>query len=121
MRASLSFFFFTTAVAIGLSFISGDALCLSLASHHVALTSSSVYGLVISAIHRRVCASSLVQDGPGKHHRQDDWNLFHHLGGNGPWIQKLDPLFGTYEAEGKPPEGCVVDQVHMVSETPVLG
>lgn len=40
------------------------------------------------------------------------WNLFYHLGGNGPWIQKhtregsaADPL----------PDGCKVDQVHMMS------
>lgn len=47
--------------------------------------------------------------------RDDDarpWNILHHLGGNGPWIEKTD---GGVEAQGvDPPEGCSVDQVHMV-------
>lgn len=42
----------------------------------------------------------------------NNWNLFHHLGGYGPWIEKS----GT---EGEvsslaPPDGCRIDQVHMV-------
>lgn len=43
---------------------------------------------------------------------ESPWNLFYHLGGNGPWIPKrtddgsaADPL----------PDACVVDQVHMMS------
>lgn len=42
------------------------------------------------------------------------WNLFYHLGGNGPWIEKTDAKYGTYNENGKPPPGCVVDQVHLV-------
>ena len=50
--------------------------------------------------------------------RDDDarsWNILHHLGGHGPWIEKTD---GGVEAHGvDPPEGCSVDQVHMVCWT----
>lgn len=40
-----------------------------------------------------------------------DWNLLHHLGGNGPWIEKTG---GTEGSSLAPPEGCSVDQVHLV-------
>lgn len=44
--------------------------------------------------------------------RQKDWNILYHLGGNGPWIEKID---GDSQSLGiAPPEGCSVDQVHMV-------
>lgn len=42
----------------------------------------------------------------------EEWNLFQHLGGNGPWIEKSGSNDGLSIA---PPEGCSVDQVHMVS------
>lgn len=42
----------------------------------------------------------------------EEWNLFQHLGGNGPWIEKSGSADGLSIA---PPEGCSVDQVHMVS------
>ncbi|KAH8431548.1 histidine phosphatase family protein [Aspergillus melleus] len=43
----------------------------------------------------------------------DDWNLLHHLGGNGPWIEKND---GEHVFEGiGPPERCSIEQVHMMS------
>lgn len=41
-----------------------------------------------------------------------EWNLFYHLGGNGPWIEKVD---GIVEGGIGPPESCQVEQVHMVS------
>lgn len=41
------------------------------------------------------------------------WNQHHYLGGNGPWVEMLDEeeldLGGI-----QPPEGCSVEQVHMV-------
>ena len=46
---------------------------------------------------------------------EEDWDHFYHLGGNGPWIQKTNAQFGAWEEEGQPPDGCVVDQVHIVS------
>ena len=41
------------------------------------------------------------------------WDISYHLGGNGPWIQKLD---GVVHAGFAPPTGCQVEQVHMVSQ-----
>ncbi|KAJ6095346.1 histidine phosphatase superfamily, partial [Penicillium sp. IBT 16267x] len=43
----------------------------------------------------------------------EGWNLFQHLGGNGPWIEKS----GSNDEFSNlaPPEGCSVDQVHMIS------
>ena len=37
--------------------------------------------------------------------------LFYHLGGNGPWIPKIN---GTIDEGIEPPAGCRVTQVHMV-------
>ncbi|THX01009.1 phosphoglycerate mutase-like protein [Aureobasidium pullulans] len=42
----------------------------------------------------------------------NDWNILYHLGGNGPWIPKVD---GVVEGGLAPPEGCRVEQVHMVA------
>jgi acid phosphatase len=39
------------------------------------------------------------------------WNLLYHLGGNGPWIEKVD---GVVDGGIGVPEGCNVEQVHMV-------
>lgn len=46
------------------------------------------------------------------------WNILHHLGGNGPWIKKVD---GIVDGGLDLPQGCNVEQVHMVqSETFLL-
>ncbi len=37
---------------------------------------------------------------------------FYHLGGNGPWIQKMDRVLHN---DLEPLEECVVDLVHMLS------
>jgi len=42
----------------------------------------------------------------------EDWNLYEHLGGNGPWIQKRN---GVVANDTTPPDDCTVQQVHMVS------
>ncbi|PYH91930.1 phosphoglycerate mutase-like protein [Aspergillus ellipticus CBS 707.79] len=43
----------------------------------------------------------------------DGWNIHHHLGGYGPWVEKLD---GEDELQGiDPPDRCTIDQVHMMS------
>lgn len=39
------------------------------------------------------------------------WDLFYHLGGNGPWIPRGD---GLGYSNTSIPEDCSVDQVHMV-------
>lgn len=41
-----------------------------------------------------------------------DWNILYHLGGNGPWIEKLE---NTVEGGIAAPEGCKVEQVHMMA------
>ncbi|KAK5175349.1 uncharacterized protein LTR77_000488 [Saxophila tyrrhenica] len=40
------------------------------------------------------------------------WDLRYHLGGNGPWIPKLN---GTTGGNINVPKGCKVEQVHMIS------
>lgn len=40
------------------------------------------------------------------------WNVLHHLGGNGPWVEMLDE--GSRTPDLAPPPGCSMDQVHMV-------
>lgn len=42
------------------------------------------------------------------------WNLLYHLGGYGPWIERLEGLVTTQDAGIGPPKGCIVDGVHMV-------
>lgn len=42
----------------------------------------------------------------------DTWNIIEHLGGNSPWIPKRH---GIVDEGLEPPEGCFVDQVHMVN------
>lgn len=41
------------------------------------------------------------------------WNILYHLGGNGPWIEKID---GVMEGGLRLPEGCEVDMAHMVGQ-----
>lgn len=40
-----------------------------------------------------------------------EWNLLYHLGGNGPWIPRVD---GIVEGGIGTPDSCEVDMVHMV-------
>ncbi|KAH8705585.1 histidine phosphatase superfamily [Talaromyces proteolyticus] len=40
-----------------------------------------------------------------------EWNILHHLGGNGPWIQRTTPN----SIENSLPDKCEVEQVHMLS------
>ena len=40
------------------------------------------------------------------------WNLLQHLGGVGPWIEKIDE--GDDTSDLAPPEGCLIDQIHLV-------
>lgn len=41
-----------------------------------------------------------------------NWNILYHLGGNGPWIPKVDDVV---EGGIEVPRGCEVDMVHMVN------
>ena len=56
---------------------------------------------------------------PTDQHTDNDtgWNLFYPLGGNGPWIPKVE---GVIHGTLAPPTGCDVDQVHMVMPFPNL-
>lgn len=56
-------------------------------------------------------------DGTRAEHKQGagaitkDWNILYHLGGNGPWVEKvIDVVEGGIAV----PDGCHVEQVHMV-------
>lgn len=40
-----------------------------------------------------------------------EWNVLHHLGGNGPWIENAGEGAASNLA---PPDGCSLDQVHLV-------
>ncbi|KAF7595014.1 acid phosphatase pho5 [Aspergillus hancockii] len=42
----------------------------------------------------------------------NDWNLLYHLGGNGPWVEKID---GPNARGVDPPNRCTIDQLHMIS------
>jgi len=41
----------------------------------------------------------------------EDWNILYHLGGNGPWVEKI---IDVVDGGIAPPDGCEVVQVHMV-------
>jgi len=45
----------------------------------------------------------------GENHTGNRWNILHHLGGNGPWIEHTGG-----ESSLAPPEECLIDQVHLV-------
>lgn len=40
-----------------------------------------------------------------------DWNILYHLGGNGPWVEKV---INVVDGGVAIPTGCDVEQVHMV-------
>jgi len=56
----------------------------------------------------RLSASQALRAGVAK----GDWNILYHLGGNGPWVEKV---VDTVEGGITVPEGCTVEQVHMMA------
>jgi hypothetical protein len=79
------------------------------------ITTSGILAFYILAhLHNGFCEqpSLLASSGLCYSFRQSEWNLFYHLGGNGPWIRKTD---GLYYYDAPLPKKCSVDQVHMVS------
>lgn len=58
---------------------------------------------------RRVSEDYLLNGAAGV--RTPDWNILYHLGGNGPWVEKVDNII---EGGLAPPAACKVEQVHMV-------
>ena len=71
-----------------------------------ALASVALFLLLIWLLSDRILESIT------PHSDSSKWNLFYHLGGNGPWIPKRDGL--GHPNDPLPPT-CSVDQVHMLS------
>lgn len=81
---------------------------------------SSATGLVASLV--AFCSQALAQIGQGVDDVDqtrlqevtpaDEWNVIEHLGGNSPWMAKRH---GVVDESLEPPDGCYIDQVHMVS------
>jgi hypothetical protein len=88
-------FHITSIIEHVLRLLSDDRLCIFLASHQPAPNTWSVSGLLLQTAHGRVCGQGWA---PAE---QGEWNLFYHLGGNGPWIEKVHSRFGSYRDEGK--------------------
>lgn len=109
LQSSFLLLLVTIVIAIALSFLSLDQIFVSLKTRLENGEPSSLHGFLIHALDKGFCSPTTQQD-----HEEDDWNLFYHLGGNGPWIEKVDARYGTYEKDGTAPPGCVIDQVHMV-------
>jgi hypothetical protein len=107
-RVSWLGFLLAAIIAFILSSAPNEAVCDFLTPYQETSSTSSVFGVLVHTVYESFCGQELLQDKP------DDWNLYYHLGGNGPWIEKTNARFGTYEKDGQPPEGCVIDQVHMV-------
>ena len=59
-----------------------------------------------------LCLSSTSSPWCSSTSSSSEWNLFYHLGGNGPWIPKKN---GYGHPEDPLPKTCSVDQVHMLS------
>lgn len=55
---------------------------------------------------------SLFERGQGAGATTKDWNILYHLGGNGPWVEKVIDVVDTGIAV---PDGCKVEQVHMMA------
>lgn len=79
----------------------------------------SGFGKNVNLLHLKLLFQSVYQHVSGEvaTEVEEEWNHFYHLGGNGPWVKKTNAQFGTWDKEGQPPEGCEVDQVHIVCHT----
>jgi hypothetical protein len=68
----------------------------------------------LSQLHTGFCQSptALASSGLCSSILRAGWSLFYHLGGNGPWIRRID---GRYYYDAPLPKKCSIDQVHMVS------
>jgi hypothetical protein len=90
---------------------------------HIPVGSSSAYGyepFSLAAFYGAVPYTSSWQswwhpERGGKFSIEKGWNLLYHLGGNGPWIEKVD---GVVSGGIGVPKGCRVEQVHMVGHLP---
>jgi hypothetical protein len=89
----------------------GEKLCSSPSLYLLPLSIALMDGPLAERLTAYFCA-------PTDQHTDDDtgWDLFYHLGGNGPWIPKVE---GVIHDTLAPPTGCDVDQVHMVIPFPI--
>ena len=89
----------------------GEKLCSSPSLYLLPLSIVLTDGPLAERLAAYFCA-------PTDQHTDDDtgWDLFYHLGGNGPWIPKVE---GVIHGTLAPPTGCDVDQVHMVIPFPI--
>src|SRR5690242_13691750 len=55
---------------------------------------------------------SVLSRGQGAGTTTKDWNILYHLGGNGPWVEKV---IDVVESGIAVPPGCEVEQVHMMA------
>ena len=55
---------------------------------------------------------SIFERGQGAGATTKDWNILYHLGGNGPWVEKV---IDVVEDGIAVPEDCEVEQVHMMA------
>lgn len=53
-----------------------------------------------------------IENGSGAGTTNKDWNILYHLGGNGPWVEKVADIVPSGIAV---PDGCDVEQVHMMA------
>ena len=78
-------------------------------------TTSPTYNCVLAALYNAYkpwLSDQWVSQRAWKWGEGLQWNMLYHLGGNGPWIQKID---NVVQDGFEPPAGCQVEQVHMVS------
>lgn len=81
----------------------------TLAYFLLAISIGFLFGERIVALLLRSSTHQLAEIAPLE---KSSWNLFYHLGGNGPWIQKHTKEGSAADAL---PKDCSVDQVHMMS------
>lgn len=70
--------------------------------------------LLVSHLHQGFCngPSLLASSNLCTSAQQSGWNLFYHLGGNGPWIRRYT---GLYYHDAPLPKRCSINQAHLVS------
>jgi hypothetical protein len=131
MPSSWVAFVLIPVIAILTAYLSYPSLCLSLCSQTCAPDTRTLH----SGYFEYECASAPSKphhaswsswwhphrsDGTPAEHKKGAgsitaaWNILYHLGGNGPWVEKI---IDTVDGGVAVPEGCQIEQVHMVGHT----
>ncbi|KAF3017972.1 acid phosphatase pho5 [Penicillium rubens] len=100
-------FLFTVALGLVIYQASKSSFLQSIASSSEEQSESSYFGSWKTWFH-----PSLSKSPDSKQSLAKGWNVLHHLGGNGPWIENAGEGPASNLA---PPDGCSVDQVHLLS------